>query len=163
MRLISLAFVAITLLTSGCAGMISGVGTRLLFLTTREEIHAQLGEPTVSGFADGEPFEEYHTRRKISEAGTLRLGDGYAMAWVATLGAIDLICVPHELYLLGRRSLLGQTVRVTYDEAGTITDLRLDGEQYLITGGSSDRHPVEDAAVVPASHDAEPLPLRGPS
>ncbi len=126
MRLARLLILASLSLSAGCAALIAGVGKDLTGLKTRDEVHAALGPPATAGLADGTPFEEYRTRRKIVE-GWNRYDEGYAMMLMMTCGAVDLICVPHELYLLGRRTLLGQTIRVTYDAAGTVTGMTLDG------------------------------------
>jgi hypothetical protein len=131
MRTVCLLLFASVLPASGCAALIAQSGTDLTPLTTKAEIHAALGEPAVSGVSGGQPFEEYRTRRKIADR---PLGEGYAIALVETLGAIDLICVPAELYLTGRRTLLGQTIRVTYDSTDKVAGLYRDGESLYFWG-----------------------------
>jgi hypothetical protein len=126
MRTVRLLVFASFFPAGGCAALIAQSGTDLDTLKTKEKIHALLGEPVACGVADGKAFEEYHTRRKISDHAIFRLGEGYFMAWTMTCGAIDLYCVPHELYLVGRNTLLGQKVRVTYDGSGTVTSVFLD-------------------------------------
>jgi hypothetical protein len=130
MRLVSLLLFACVLPSSGCAALIARSGTDLNALKTKEEIHALLGEPVACGVANGEAFEEYHTRRKISDDAILRLGEGYAMMMILTCGAIDVLYVPQELYLVGRNTLLGQKVRVIYDCSGTVTGVCLDSNPF---------------------------------
>jgi YD repeat-containing protein len=58
--------------------------------------------------------------------------EAYGMGMVITCGTIELILTPCELYHVARTTLLGQTVRVTYDDAGAVTGIRLDGEPLLL-------------------------------
>jgi hypothetical protein len=114
-------------LSNGCSMLIAQSGKDLNICATREEVRAELGEPCASGVEEGKRFEEYRSRWKISEAGSygcLTYGMGFAM----TFGASELLLFPQALYLLGKRTVLGQTVRVTYDDAGIVTGLYLDGE-----------------------------------
>jgi hypothetical protein len=147
MRPLPLLLVPSLLFTSGCAGLIAQSGTDLASLNTREEFHAALGQPVTSGVADGVFFEEYHTRRKIAEPwACCGYGEGYAMMLVATFGAIDLLCVPCELYQIGRNTVLGQTIRVTYGPTGAAWELSIDGEQALVWPASPSRHAAGDSA-----------------
>jgi len=117
-------------LSAGCAGLIATkYGEDLSVLKSKEEVRAHLGEPETSGVADGHPFEEYRTRRLIANPWDLDfISPGYAMGLIATLGTIDLILVPQQVFLVTKRTILGQTIRVTYDPAGSVTGLSRDGE-----------------------------------
>ena len=80
MRIPYLLLVAAASFSAGCAHMIARCGEDLTGLSTKQEVHAQLGEPAAQGVVDGEPFEEFLTRRKIAEPHALSaLGQG--MPW----------------------------------------------------------------------------------
>jgi hypothetical protein len=159
MRLISLFVLSSTSLTIGCAGFIACAGKDLTCLQTRDEVHAQLGKPVVTGALwDGGSFEEYHSRRKIGEPMAPRVGPGYAMMWCATCGAIDLICVPGELFILGRHTFLGQTIRATYDSAGAVTGIALDGESLGFGWHRQDPDGAKTATDAPSEHQRLPPP-----
>jgi hypothetical protein len=143
MRPLYLLLAASVALSGGCAPLIVGCGEDLASLKTKEEVHARLGEPAVRGVTDGLPFEEYHTRRKIAEE--QRYGEMYGPFWLMTCGALDLPFVPYELCRAGWRTLAGQTVCVTYDAAGTVIGLELDGEP-LSPRRLFRRHASQDAA-----------------
>jgi hypothetical protein len=127
MRIAWLLLVAIAVLSSGCSLLIARSGKDLSAVTTKSQVRAKLGEPSASGVADGQPFEEYHTRWKISEEGTGRYMS-YGMGLGMTYGTIELFAFPYELYLLGSRTLFGQTIRVTYAADGHVQGIFLDGE-----------------------------------
>jgi len=146
MRLLWLLFVASIPLTSGCSVFIAEMGKDLSVLKTRDDVHAAFGDPVAIGTADGKPFEEYHTRRKISDYE--RLGEGYCMLWAATFGGIELLCLPHELYLQGRRTVLGQTLRFRFDAHGTVTGATLDGQEL--------EEVMMDSTLPAAEDDADP-------
>ncbi len=126
-RIACFLLVATTPLLSGCASIIARTGTDLYCLKSKEEVQAKLGKPVATGMEDGEFFEEYRTRRKIAEQWPARCsGIGYAMLVTMTCGTSELISVPNELFILGRRTLLGQPIRVTYGEDGSVKYVRLD-------------------------------------
>jgi hypothetical protein len=127
MRFAYLVLIVPFSLASGCSMLIARSGKDLHTLTTREQVHASLGEPSTTGIENGKSFEEYHTRQKISESETVRVY-GLGMGIVMSYGAYELIAFPKELYLLGSRTLRGQTLRVRYDENGKVSGFALDGE-----------------------------------
>jgi YD repeat-containing protein len=122
----------------GCAFMIAGAGKDLGRVESKRDMHAALGEPVAKGVADGREYEEFRTRKVIAEDLTFQV-EGYGMAWACTLGTIDLVCVPYQCYLLGKRTLLGQTIRVTYDQEGRIVEVERDGESMLGLWERNDR------------------------
>jgi YD repeat-containing protein len=84
-------------------------------LKTRDQVHEKLGEPVATGTDHDQPFEEFHTRRKLCDQ------NGSAvcmMGFGISLGLSELIAFPAELYLWGRNSFVGQRVRFTYDLDG---------------------------------------------
>ena len=142
--------IAAASLSGGCAVMIARSGKDLTDLTTKVEVHAALGEPDAVGADEGGAFEEFRTHRKIADYGIRYAGPGYAMGLVMTCGLIDLILVPQELYLAGRRSILGQTIRVSYDDDG-VKGIALDGEPFWFHHRPEAREGSSDEAKPPAS------------
>jgi YD repeat-containing protein len=121
-------FLATSVFTCGCAEIIAEAGTNLTGLQTKTDVHAELGKPIGGGSGpNGGSFEEYQTRRVISDH--TRGGEVYVSLWGSTWGAVDLIYVPLELWLLGRKAVLGQNIRVTYDAADAVTEILLNGER----------------------------------
>ena len=110
--------------------MIGRAGKDLGSIETKQQMHAFLGEPVAKGVDESGPYEEFRTRKVIAES-PLSYGEGYAMLLFMTCGAVDLVAVPEQLYLLGKRSLLGQTVRVTYDQQGAVIDVERDGQSVI--------------------------------
>ena len=53
---------------------------------------------------------------------------GTGMMFGLTFGVSELVVFPIELYLEGKRTLLGQTIRVTFDANGQVTGRYLDGQ-----------------------------------
>jgi hypothetical protein len=95
-------------------------------------MHTILGEPVASGVLDGEEYEEFRTHKVIAKDQTMKyLSEGYAMLWFGTFGTFDLVCVSYELGRLGKRTLFGQTIRVTYWPGGSIAKVERDGESVL--------------------------------
>ncbi|MEI7683827.1 MAG: hypothetical protein WCL32_02290 [Planctomycetota bacterium] len=128
-RFLCLILIAGTPFASGCALMIARCGTDLYALENKQMVRCKLGEPVASGFDIGKPFEDYRTRRIIAEQYPARcFGPGYGMLLIMTCGTSELVSVPYELCILGRRSLLGHTVRVYYEEDGSIRFVQLDEE-----------------------------------
>jgi YD repeat-containing protein len=125
MRYLALLLLACVPLFAGCSVYIARMGKDLDRLATREQVHADFGEPCRTGTVDGNAFEDYRTRRKMSER--LRSCE-QGMAFVMTFGVGELGWFPYELYLLGRRTLLGQEVRFVYDDAGRVIGIHLDGK-----------------------------------
>ena len=128
MRVASLLLLASVSLSSGCSLMIAGSGKDLGSLTTKEQVHAQFGDPSATGVREGgKVFEDFHTRQKLSTWDQNK-AEGYVMLMAMTLGVSELVLTPYELYLLGVRTLIGQTVHVTYDANGKIVRMDLDGK-----------------------------------
>jgi hypothetical protein len=115
---------------SGCTGLIAGAGKDLGKVSSREEMHAVLGKPVASGVAEGKQYEEFRTRKVIAQDQT-GTGEAYVIYWASTFGTIELIGVPYQLWLLGKRTLLGQTIRVTYEQDGAIGEVERDGQSVL--------------------------------
>ncbi len=134
MRTACLLLMAAMPLTSGCSILIAARGEDMEKLTTRDQVRERFGEPRASVSVEGVLFEEYRTRRKISEPDRAW---ALSMCVGLTYGLAEFIAFPHELYLLGSRTLLGQDVRFTYDSAGNLRTVHLDG--LSIRRGGSDK------------------------
>ena len=76
---------------------------------------------------------------------------GYAMLDVMTCGTAELILIPHELYHLASRTLLGQTIRITYNASGAVTGHYLDGESLDFPGFSGPPDPIGPLSEAPPS------------
>src|SRR5262249_22750475 len=105
MRHASLLLAAYVWFSCGCAYKLAGVGKDLGHVETKEEMHAILGQPVARGIVEGGEYEEFRTRKVIAEDQSLT-SEGYAMLWISTWGAADLVLVPCQLCLLGQRTLL---------------------------------------------------------
>jgi YD repeat-containing protein len=128
MRRILWLVLACSLISSGCSFLIAGSGMNVHRLTTRQDFHREFGPPSETGTEAGQVFEEFHTRRKISEPfRASHLG----MEVTMSLGLGEFIAFPWEVYRLGSRTLLGQTLRVTYDPDGRVSRTSLDGERLI--------------------------------
>ncbi len=139
---------AAALLSGGCSFLIARSGKDLTGLATREEIRAQLAEPIATSVEDGNVIEEYRTRRKIAEPYARRyFSPGYPMLLSMTFGTSELISVPYELSLIGRRTLRGQTLRVIYYPDGMVANIYVNGESLYPLGRDRRDNPWLDAAA----------------
>jgi hypothetical protein len=154
MRFAHLLAAAVLLFSAGCAAMVAESGRDLTVLKTREEVHAGLGKPSADGVAEGKVYEEYRTRQKIAERRYDRMAEAYLILTMETLGVFDLACFSYEIYRIGCRTVLGQTIRVTYDANGTVIGLTLDGQSLDRQRGS----PQQDNVPIPAAHAPPALP-----
>ena len=109
---------------TGCSAFVAASGTDLAKLQTRDEVRQKFGEPVAVGTADGVAYEEFSTRRKISDNSK---GIYICMYDVATLGLTEVYLLPYVLCEAGRRSLLGQTIRAEYNAAGEVVGVRYNG------------------------------------
>jgi hypothetical protein len=125
MQALRLLFCACALLPCACSAFLAEAGKDLGpsgSITTREEVRKQLGTPVQSG----EEFDEYITRRKISEpyrANSERM-DAYC-----SFGFYEYFEFPKEFYLFLVRTFAGQTLRFTYGPDGKIVFVTVDGQQ----------------------------------
>ena len=106
-----------SLASTGCAAVLAASGKDLRDLKTREDVHATFGNPVATGEMEGLQYEEFVTRKKISDSSLAGPG---AMAYVITVGLYDLIGFPYQLYVVGRHTLLGQVLRFSYSADGKV-------------------------------------------
>jgi hypothetical protein len=114
-------------LSAGCSAMIAGSGQDLGLLSTREQVHAAMGEPVATGTSDGRCHEDFRSHRKIAEPWQ---GEGLVMVDYGTLGLAELIMFPAAILRVGYTTVVGQDVRFQYDAAGKVTACFLDGEPF---------------------------------
>lgn len=133
---------------TGCTYAVVTSGKNLSEVKTAEQARAEFGPPVGSGVADGKPFEEFRTHRKIAEPNkVIYLMMGYAV----TFGTGELIWFPQQSFIAARRWVCGQTLRFVYDEHGKVTTVVHDGEPVI--------YPPKDAE--PASTADENTPNSG--
>lgn len=126
MRHALLSVVALVPLITGCAAELALSGKDLSGLTSREQVHEQFGTPIAGGPEKAGGFEQFRTRRKISDVGRAqRLGLGFCMLY----GVPEIVYFPLELCRIGKHTVLGQDLRFCYDSAGRVSAVYLDGEE----------------------------------
>ena len=131
MRTAYLLMAAAALAPAGCSSLIVNSGQDLSKLTTRAQVHEAFGPPAAVEPTGEHTTEEFTTRRKIAEPyKNIYLAIGY----VITLGLGELIWFPHQLYVAGRRSIVGQHLRFSYDSEGRVTEIRHDGDAVIGVG-----------------------------
>jgi hypothetical protein len=97
--------------------VIAASGQDVEALGTRGEVRDAFGTPSASGTtADGRAYDEFHTRKKVSDADPL---DG--LRFMMTLGLYEFVALPAELCRNTWRISVGQTLRFEYDDAGNVT------------------------------------------
>src|SRR4051812_31113575 len=113
MRAWALIAIACVLCISGCAAMIARSGTDLSVYRTPEDVRYDYGEPIGNVVTENYHYEEFRSRRKVSEGGR---------AWeleldsLRTLGLAEFVQVPLELFRVVRTIIIGQTVHFYYDD-----------------------------------------------
>jgi YD repeat-containing protein len=137
MRCGRLIIIALLLPSCGCSALIADGGKDLSPIKTREQIRTEFGNPDESGQTTEEAFDTYHTRRKVSEQiRSWQVGMGVVM----TYGLAEVLLFPNEVYLLTRRTALGQELKFFYDSSGRVIRIHLDGEDTVCHLG-----PVNDS------------------
>lgn len=106
---------------SGCAALIANSGTDVSALGNREAVHAKFGAPKAVGTSQEGPYEEYQTRRKLSDP---LLAVTYGMAFALTLGLSEPLCLIIELNRQAKNTVAGQSIRFNYDENGELTSAK---------------------------------------
>ncbi len=125
MRAASVLLTGAVLATTGCSLLVVNSGKNLGDLKTREQAHEVFGPPIAAGESDGQPYEEFASRRKVAEPWQ---NEYLLIGYMATAGLGELIWFPKVLYREGRRVIVGQQIRVTYDASGAVAGVRIDGD-----------------------------------
>lgn len=120
-----------SLLVSGCSAYIADAGYDISRVSSREMAHAEFGLPKKIETVEGQVVEHYRTRRKLHEIDKARVECTLA---ALSLGSSEVVFLPLELYLLGRRTLWGQDFRIYYHLDGSIDHIYVDnnGDDYIL-------------------------------
>lgn len=125
--------------STGCSWLVINSGQQLNDLKTREQVQEVFGPPATSDVLGDQVYDEFRTRRKIAEPWK---NSYLVMGWCYTLGLGEIVWFPHQAFVAARRSILGQKLMVTYDEAGNVQQVSLDGESILWNPGPESNPPV---------------------
>jgi hypothetical protein len=117
MRFAILLLACMPVCLTGCSAIILGTGTRLDELEKRERVHQKFGESISQDESEGMLAEDYLTHRKIADTTS---GIYLVMGYVGTLGLGELIWFPKASYRVIRNSIVGQHLRVFYDDQGKV-------------------------------------------
>jgi hypothetical protein len=112
------------LLCTGCSAMIAYSGQDVRQLANKDQVRDSFGVPLLQGIDDGRHFDEYHTRKKISED---QVAVACAVADLQTLGLFEFVLFPYAVCRTTCPTLAGQKLRFEYGEKGEV-------EQVLING-----------------------------
>jgi hypothetical protein len=93
-------------------------------LANKEQVHESFGTPTKSANSDGRDFEEYHTRRKISEP---RLATVSVVLGVGSFGLMELLDFPAAVCQCAWTILVGQDLRFEYASNGNVERILING------------------------------------
>ena len=131
MRLFLILLAGLALLSGGCSVYMARSGQDLRPLATRDQVQHEFGLPAETGTTtDGQAYEDYRTRRKISEVAR---SSSMGMGVVMTYGLLEILYFPTELYNYGRRFCVGQTVRFEYDPTGKVCGAKLNDHSLWLT------------------------------
>jgi hypothetical protein len=112
------------LLCAGCSALIAYSGEDVRKLANKEQVHESFGTPTRYGNEQGRDFEEYHTRKKISED---QVAGGSIIADASTFGLLELVLFPYAVCHTAWTTLAGQTLLFEYAENGDVTGVCIHG------------------------------------
>ena len=113
-----------SLCCAGCSSLIAYSGEDMDKLANKEQVHASFGTPCKTGTEHGRAFEEYHTRRKISEP---RVAFAALAVGVWTFGLLELWDFPYALCRYTGTTLFGQDLRFEYGSNGDVKDILING------------------------------------
>jgi hypothetical protein len=109
---------------AGCSAFLTYSGEAVGKLANKERVHESFGTPSKTGTSDGHEFEEYHTRRKISEptvAGVqLALG-------MQSCGLLELWMFPATICHCSWTTIVGQGLRFEYASNGDVERILING------------------------------------
>jgi len=93
-------------------------------LANKNQVHESFGTPTTSGSTDGQLFEEYHTRRKISEP---TVAGVCLIVGVESFGLFELWTFPSMICRTTSTTLFGQDLRFEYASNGDVRNILING------------------------------------
>ncbi len=112
------------LLSAGCSAAIAYSGQDVGKLANKDEVHQSFGTPDKAGTTDGPEFEEFRTRRKISEP---KVAGVDLVLGVESLGLLELWLFPTAVLQNTWTTLVGQTMRFEYGRTGDVQRVLIDG------------------------------------
>jgi hypothetical protein len=155
MRYVGMVLIAFSLLPAGCSALIAGTGFDLGTLETKEQVHAKFGMPAKTGVSEGQSFESFLSRVKFRDDYCC---SGCLMCCGMTLGLSEFLAFPGELGWVGWNTLFGQDVRFTYDQAGQVEAVLVDGRSVSMGKIPNVVFNVDDAGKISGvSVDGDPV------
>jgi hypothetical protein len=124
LRILGSLFASCNLLCAGCSALIAYSGEDVGKLANKTQVHESFGTPTNLGNEGGREFEEYRTRRKISEP---QVASVTFILDAETLGLFELWMFPATILNSTWSTVVGQTLRFEYAENGDVVEVRIDG------------------------------------
>ena len=119
------ALVTCSLFSAGCSSLIAYSGRDVEKLKNSDQVRETFGTPTNLGKDDnGREFEEYRTRRKISEPAVASVN---FILGTETLGLFELWNFPAAIVQNTWVTFFGQTVRFEYGSDGTVENVCING------------------------------------
>ena len=112
------------MLCAGCSALIAYSGEDVGKLANKEQVHESFGTPSKSGNSDGHEFEEYHTRRKISEPTVAGVA---LVVGVGSFGLMELWDFPAIICRCTWTALVGQDLRFEYASNGDVKEILING------------------------------------
>lgn len=112
------------LLSAGCSALIAYSGQDVKKPTTKDQVREAFGTPDTLGDDDDRAFEEYRTRRKISEPTVA--GVNFILG-VESLGALELWNFSVAVVRNTWGTLFGQTLRFEYGSNGEVQRVYING------------------------------------
>src|SRR5262245_1547822 len=106
LRILGSLLVSCNLLWAGCSALIAYSGEDMGKLANKNKVHESFGTPSNLGNEGGSEFEEYRTRRKISEPTVA--GVNFILG-VESLGLFELWMFPASICQNTWTTLVGQT------------------------------------------------------
>src|SRR5262249_53409493 len=102
---------------AGCSALIAYCGEDVGKLVKKEQVHESFGTPFQTGTSDDHEFEEYHTRRKISEP---MVAGVQLVLGMQSCGLMELLMFPAAVCHCTWTTLVGQDLRFEYTSNGEV-------------------------------------------
>jgi hypothetical protein len=102
---------------AGCSALIAYSGEDMDKLANKEQVQESFGTPAKSGNLDGQEFDEYHTRRKISEP---TVAGVQLILGMQSCGLLELLMFPAAVCHCTWSTLVRQDLRFEYASNGDV-------------------------------------------